>query len=94
MTNSAVVSAVLAALASGLFALVGVVVTSTLAQKREHASDWRQVKIDRYQEYMAALSAIVSGRSTPAAQQSQAQVSQNALQFAIGACKVPDDNPV
>lgn len=58
MTNAAVLSAVLAALASGLFALVGVVITSTLAQKREHASDWRQVKIDRYQEYIAALSAI------------------------------------
>lgn len=69
MTNAAVLSAVLAALASGLFALVGVVITSTLAQKREHASDWRQVKIDRYQEYIAALSAIVSGRSTPAAQE-------------------------
>ena len=36
MTNAAVLSAVLAALASGLFALVGVVITSILAQKREH----------------------------------------------------------
>lgn len=69
MTNAAVLSAVLAALASGLFALVGVVITSTLAQKREHTSDWRQVKMERYQEYIAALSAIVSGRSTPAAQE-------------------------
>jgi uncharacterized membrane protein len=69
MTNAAVLSAVLAALASGLFALVGVVVTSALAQKRDHESDWRQVKIERYQEYIAALSAIVSGRSTHAAQE-------------------------
>jgi hypothetical protein len=40
---------------------------------------------------------LLSSQSTRGnfhAQQSQAQVSQNALQFAIGACKVPDDNPV
>jgi hypothetical protein len=41
MTNAAVLSAVLATLASGLFALIGVVITSTLAQKRKHTSDWR-----------------------------------------------------
>lgn len=62
-------SAILAALASGIFALIGVIVTSILAQRREHEADWRQTKIEHYQEYVAALSNIVSGRSTPAAQE-------------------------
>ncbi|WP_141715347.1 hypothetical protein [Burkholderia ubonensis] len=61
--------AILAALASGVFALVGVVVTSILAQRREHEADWRQTKIEHYQEYVTALSNIISGRSTPAAQE-------------------------
>jgi len=50
-------------------ALVGVIVTSALAQRREHEADWRQTKIEHYQEYVTALSNIVSGRSTPAAQE-------------------------
>lgn len=59
----------LGALASGLFALIGVIVTSALAQRREHESDWRQTKIEHYQEYVTAISNIISGRSTAAAQQ-------------------------
>lgn len=59
----------LGALASGLFALVGVIVTSELAQRREHESDWRQTKIEHYQEYVTALSNIISGRSTTVAQE-------------------------
>jgi hypothetical protein len=66
--SSAALPVVLAALASGVFALVGVVVTSLLAQRREHKTEWRQAKVEHYEEYMSALSAIVSGRSTPAAQ--------------------------
>ncbi|WP_247538830.1 hypothetical protein [Ralstonia pseudosolanacearum] len=61
--------AILAALASGVFALVGVIVTSILAQRREHEANWRQTKAQHYQEYISALSAIVSGRATPAAQE-------------------------
>ena len=67
--NSIAFPAILAALASGVFALVGVVVTSVFAQRREHEADWRQTKIEHYQEYVAALSNIVSDRSTPAAQE-------------------------
>ena len=67
--NSVALPAILAALASGLFALVGVIVTSALAQRREHEADWRQTKIAHYQEYVTALSNTVSGRSTPAAQE-------------------------
>lgn len=66
--NSAALPAIVAALASGVFALAGVIVTSRLAQRREHESDWRQVKIGHYQEFISALSGIVSGRSTPEAQ--------------------------
>lgn len=67
--SSVVLPAILAALASGVFALVGVIVTSALAQRREHEADWRQTKVDHYQEYVTALSNIVSARSTPAAQE-------------------------
>lgn len=67
--NSVALPAILAALASGIFALVGVVVTSVLAQRREHEADWRQTKVEHYQEYVTALSNIISGRSTPAAQE-------------------------
>ncbi|MGF6242373.1 hypothetical protein P3T42_004128 [Paraburkholderia sp. GAS38] len=67
--SSATLPAILAALASGVFALVGVIVTSFLAQRREHETEWRQTRAAHYQEYVSALSAIVSGRSTPAAQE-------------------------
>lgn len=67
--SSVALPAILAALASGVFALVGVIVTSALAQRREHEADWRQTKIEHYQAYVMALSNIVSGRSTPAAQE-------------------------
>jgi hypothetical protein len=46
-----------------------VIVTPALAQRREHETDWRQTKIEHYQEYVTALSNIISGRSTPAAQE-------------------------
>jgi hypothetical protein len=67
--SSIALPAILAALASGIFALVGVVVTSLLAQRREHEAEWRQTKIEHYQEYVTALSNIISGRSTPTAQE-------------------------
>ncbi|WP_155739110.1 hypothetical protein [Ralstonia solanacearum] len=67
--SAAALPAILAALASGVFALVGVIVTSILAQRREHEANWRQTKAQHYQEYISALSAVVSGRSTPAAQE-------------------------
>lgn len=67
--SSVALPAILAALASGVFALVGVIVTSALAKRREHEADWRQTKIEHYQEYVMALSNIISGRSTPVAQE-------------------------
>ncbi|WP_321858285.1 hypothetical protein [Burkholderia cenocepacia] len=68
-TSVTVLAAILAALASGVFALVGVIVTARLTQRREHEAAWRQTKIQHYQEFMIALSGIVSGRSTPSAQE-------------------------
>lgn len=63
-TSATVLAAIFAALASGVFALAGVIVTSRLAQRREHEAVWRQTKIEHYQEYLSALSAMVSGRTT------------------------------
>ncbi|TKC83789.1 hypothetical protein FAZ69_22395 [Trinickia terrae] len=62
-------SAIIGALASGGFALLGVIITSVLAKRREHEADWRKTKVEHYQEFVAALSGIISGRSTPAAQE-------------------------
>jgi hypothetical protein len=76
--SSATLPVILAALASGVFALVGVVVTSFLAKRREHETEWRQTRAAHYQEFVSALSAVVSGRSTPAAQERYAD-SVNAL---------------
>jgi hypothetical protein len=67
--SSAEVRAILAALASGVFALAGVVVTSILGQRREHETEWRQMKVEHHGEFMSALSGIYSGRSTPEAQE-------------------------
>ncbi|MBR8317343.1 MULTISPECIES: hypothetical protein [Burkholderia cepacia complex] len=69
MNSAAVFPVILAALASGVFALVGVIVTARLTQHREHEAAWRQTKIEHYQEFMVALSGVVSGRSTPSAQE-------------------------
>lgn len=68
-TSANVLAAIFAALASGVFALAGVIVTARLTQRREHETEWRQTKIEHYQEFISALSGIVSGRSTPAAQE-------------------------
>ncbi|RQS67238.1 hypothetical protein DID96_21980 [Burkholderia sp. Bp8963] len=68
-TSLAVLPVILAALASGVFALAGVIVTARLTQHREHEAEWRQTKIEHYQEFISALSGIVAGRSTPAAQE-------------------------
>ncbi|KVD72793.1 hypothetical protein WI89_13795 [Burkholderia ubonensis] len=68
-TSATVLAAIFAALASGVFALAGVIVAARLTQRREHETEWRQTKIEHYQEFISALSGIVSGRSTPATQE-------------------------
>jgi len=52
---------------SSLTAVVVVIITNALAQKREHEADWRKLKFSQYQEYILALSGIVEGRATPEA---------------------------
>jgi hypothetical protein len=64
-TSLAILPVIVAALASGIFALAGVIVAARLARQREHEAAWRQTKIEHYQEYMSALSALVAGRSAP-----------------------------
>lgn len=60
--NAITLASVIAALASGLFALVGVVVTSILAKRREHETEWRKTRLEHYREYVVALSGITQGR--------------------------------
>ncbi|AQW29464.1 hypothetical protein ACKZDW_20960 [Ralstonia syzygii subsp. celebesensis] len=55
----------LTAVATGLFTLLVAVVTYLLTKKREHEADWRKAKLEHYREYIAALSGITEGRSTP-----------------------------
>jgi hypothetical protein len=50
--------------ASAVTAIVAVIVTYVLTKKREHEADWRRLKFNQYQEFILALSGIVSGRST------------------------------
>ena len=39
--------------------------TYLLTRRREREADWRELELDRYQEYVAALSGIVEGHATP-----------------------------
>ena len=61
--------AIAGAIASGVFALAGVVATSFLAKRRDHENTWRQTKADHYQEFLAALSSNVEGRATEGSQE-------------------------
>lgn len=61
-------NAVITALAAGLFAILVAVVTYVLTKKREHEADWRKARLEHYREFVAALSGVVRGRSTPVAQ--------------------------
>jgi hypothetical protein len=50
-------------------AVVGAVfISSYLSRRREHEADWRKLKLERYQEFVLALSGNVEGRSSPATQ--------------------------
>ncbi len=48
--------------------LLGAVLTYILTGRKEHAADWRKLKFEQYREFILALSGIVEGRSTDAAQ--------------------------
>lgn len=49
-------------------AIVVVALTSYFTKQREHEADWRKMKLERYREYILALSANVEERVTPEAQ--------------------------
>ena len=61
-------TAVLAAMVSGVVALVAAAVTYVLTKKRDREAEWRKLKLDYYRELVAAISGIVGRRSTPPAQ--------------------------
>jgi hypothetical protein len=55
-------------LATGVTAIIAVFVTYILTKKREHAGDWRKLKLEQYQEFVLALSGVVRERPTPDSQ--------------------------
>jgi len=48
--------------------IFGAVLTYILAGRKEHAGDWRKLKLEQYREFILALSGIVEGRSNETAQ--------------------------
>jgi hypothetical protein len=53
---------------SAVSALVVAVVAYTFNRRRDRELEWRKLKLERYQEYIASLSGIVGRRSTPEGQ--------------------------
>lgn len=53
---------------TAITAIVAVFITYVLTKKREHAGDWRKLKLEQYQEFVLALSGVVRERVTPDAQ--------------------------
>lgn len=53
---------------TAITAIAAVFITNILTRKREHASDWRKLKLDQYQEFVLALSGTVRERTTREAQ--------------------------
>ncbi|HKO17365.1 MAG TPA: hypothetical protein VJU82_00610 [Acidobacteriaceae bacterium] len=53
---------------SAATAIVLAVAGFTLTRRRDRELEWRKLKLERYQEYVASLSGIVGRRSTPEGQ--------------------------
>lgn len=53
---------------SATTALVVVAISSVVNRRRDSELEWRELKLNRYQEYLASLSGIVGRRSTPEGQ--------------------------
>lgn len=45
-------------------AVIVVALTNYFTKRREHAADWRKMKLERYREYILALSGITLERAT------------------------------
>lgn len=57
-------TAILASVISAGMAVVVVVLTNYFTKGREHEADWRKMKLERYREYILALSGNVEERAT------------------------------
>jgi hypothetical protein len=68
------------AVISACAALVGVWLGNHFAMRREHEADWRKMKLERYREYILALSGNVVERTTVAAQERYSDAA-NSLQL-------------
>jgi hypothetical protein len=61
-------TATMTAVISAGTAIVAVGLTNYFTKRREHEADWRTMKLDRYREYILALSGNVEERVTVEAQ--------------------------
>lgn len=59
-----VVTSIISAVAALLAAILTATLTAVLTKRRERDADWRKLRLAQYQEYIAALSGIVEGRSS------------------------------
>ncbi|KAB0670375.1 hypothetical protein F6V30_09485 [Oryzomonas sagensis] len=62
-------AATLTAVISAGTAITVVALTNYFAKSREHEADWRRLKLELYREYIFALSGMVEGRNSLAAQE-------------------------
>jgi hypothetical protein len=51
----------LTAAISGAVSIAGVIVSYLLSKRKEREADWRKLKLERYDEYVTALSGVVKG---------------------------------
>ena len=51
----------LTAAISGAVSIAGVVMSYLLSKRKEREADWRKLKLERYDEYVTALSGVVKG---------------------------------
>lgn len=58
------VTALVSALSALIVAGVGAGLTYVLTKRREQEVEWRKLKLEHYRTYLAALSGVVSSRST------------------------------
>jgi hypothetical protein len=75
---------IVAAVISGGVALGGVALTYMATKRREREAEWRRFKIEHYREYIAALSGIIEGRSTPEAHSRYADAANSLVLVAPG----------
>ena len=73
-------STIWTAMISAAAAVIVVSLTNYFTRRREHEADWRKMKLDRYREYILALSGTVEERGT-AEEQARYSDAVNSLQL-------------